>query len=136
MNIRESINETLRKNFNEAHLIETQAVQVYVKKAGEILKAIDEIDLLKKDEDGNFVNRGQLITLMLIWKEQQAMIGKLAQTDAAREYALYCRKMNAKVKQMKDHGVIEEGEVTFMDDDVQFYSPLKLKNAKPDGKTE
>jgi hypothetical protein len=123
MEIRLKINEGLRTNFNSGMTLEIEAVEVYIRKGKEILNAIDELDILKKDEDGNFVNRGQLITLMMIWKEQQSMIGKLAQTDAAREYALFCRKAAVKIKEAKDGGVLsgEEAEVTFMDQDTQFY---------------
>jgi hypothetical protein len=135
MELRAEINQRLRANFNDAHLMELEAVQVYIKKAKDVVKAMDELDILKTDEDGNFVNRGQFMTLMMIFKEQQLMVGKLAQTDAAREYALYCRKAQLKVKEAKEGGMLsgEEAEVSFMDEETTFYSEPErnIKNITP-----
>ncbi len=119
--LRLQINHALRENFNEAHQMELYAVKVYIKKAKEILDSLDNLDLTAQDEDGNFVNRGQMITLMMIFKEQQGMVGKLAQTDAAREYALHVRKMKIKRDDAVAGGIIEEAEVTFMDEDTVFF---------------
>lgn len=115
--------------------MELDAVRVYIKKAKDIVDAMEKLDVLKQDEDGNFVNRGQFMTLMMIFKEQQSMVGKLAQTDAARDYALYCRKAQLKVNQAKEGGMLsgEEAEVSFMDDETKFYEdpPNELKNITP-----
>jgi hypothetical protein len=108
MDLRTTINNRLRENFNDAHLMELDAVQVYIRKARDVVQAMDDLDILKKDDEGNFVNRGQFITLMMIFKEQQAMVGKLAQTDAAREYSLYVRKMSIKAQEAKAGGLVEE----------------------------
>lgn len=136
MEIRARINERLRENFNDANLMELDAVQVYIKKGRDIISAMDDLDILKRDEDGNFVNRGQFITLMMIFKEQQAMVGKLAQTDAAREYALFVRKMAVKAQEAKDGGLIDEAEVSFLDKDSNFFpnDVKRLGNAKPKSK--
>lgn len=135
MEIRAKINDGLRENFNNGMTLEIDAVNIYIKKAKDVLSAIDDLDILAKDEDGNFLNRGQFITLMMIFKEQQAMIGKLAQTDAAREYALYCRKMQVKANEAKGAGMLtgEEAEVTFMDQETQFYGdgPRNITPPKP-----
>jgi hypothetical protein len=134
MELRAEINHRLRANFNDAHMMELEAVQVYIKKAKDVVKAMEDLDLLKKDEDGNFINRGQFMTLMMIFKEQQSMVGKLAQTDAARDYALYCRKAQVKVDQAKAGGVIsgEEAEVSFMDNETEFYGDQReIKNITP-----
>lgn len=140
MELRQVINDRLRSNFSDAHLMELDAVRVYIKKAKDIVGAIEDLDILKRDEEGNFVNRGQFITLMMIFKEQQAMVGKLAQTDAAREYALYVRKMAIKAQEAKDSGMCEEAEVSFLDADNDFFpndkkrlglsSPTKSHNSK------
>lgn len=127
MDIRERNNQRLRENYHDALSMELDAVRIYILKAKEILKSMEELDLLKQDEDGNFVNRGQMGTLMMLFKEQQAMVGKLAQTDAAREYALYVRKIQAKVKEAEEAGVLDT-EVTFLDNEKTDF--FKLKDAK------
>lgn len=127
MDIRQRHEQELRRNFTDAHSLEIEAVQVYIRKGREILTAMDELDLTKQDEDKNFVNRGQMGTLMMLFKEQHAMIAKLSQTDAAREYALFVRKLNAKAQEGKDAGMLDT-EVTFLDGEkVDFFN---LKDAK------
>jgi hypothetical protein len=137
LKLRDQIDGELKENFTAAHLYETRIVRVYIKKGEEALSALEELDLLAKDEDGNFVNRGQFITLMMIIKENQQMVERLAQTAAAREYTLFAKKAAIKAQTAKDGGLDlpEDAEVTFLEDSADpsgfLGVPKDMKSAHP-----
>lgn len=130
MGLRDQLDKERKENFSSAALYETRIVRVYTAQGHKALDALEGLDLSEKDEDGNYIHRGQFITLMMIIKENQLLVEKLAQTAAAREYYSFCKKLHAKAQAAKEAGLLsaEEAEVTFMEDDNDF---MKLPDAKP-----
>lgn len=130
MKLREANSLHLVERYHEAMSLENGLLKSYIKKAQETLEIIDKIDIKKQDEDGNFVNRGPLITMMSILKELHLLIEKLSQTGAAREYALFVKKSAVKIQLEKPNGLDIPDEVSFMDDSEEA-NFMKLKNVTP-----
>jgi hypothetical protein len=130
LELRDKLDRERKENFTDSALFETRIVRTYVSQGHKILDALEGLDITQKDEDGNYIHRGQFITLMMIIKENQSMVEKLSQTAAAREYYGFIKKLQAKAQVAKESGVInaEEAEVMFMDDENDF---IKLPDAKP-----
>lgn len=132
LKMREANSLALAERFNEAMVFENKLLKVYLEKANEALDALHGLDLTKRDEDGNYINRGQYITLMSIVKEQHAMIEKLSQTAAAREYSLFVKKAAIKIQLEKPEGLEIPDQASFMDDsDEPDFMTLKMKNITP-----